>query len=696
MNDNPFVGLRPFESDESLLFFGRQDQTTELLQRLHRYHFVGVVGSSGSGKSSLLRAGLIPRLKAGYLVNERDRWLSVVFKPGEGPLYNFVFALLQALELPTDAGALEHCLQQVREEGSAAIIQLLQPLLLQNRTNVFILADQFEELFRFSMETSHAAKKDEAIDFVNILLELASNTNMPLFVVIAMRSDFIGDCAQFFGLPEALNKSQYLVPRLTREQLKNAIEGPVRLYGKTISPALTSKLLNDAQTVQDELPLLQHVLMRTWQHAGKEATGDELTLANYNAVGTIQKALSMHADEAIAGMDADELLATRLMFQALTTTDAGGRKTRRPARVQELAKLTGASVEKIRSTIAHFNEDKRSFLVINESSEKDDPLIDISHESLIRQWETLGVWVDEETESAKNYLRLTDVAALHRKGKQDLLDGTELQVALDWQAAKQPNAVWAARYNSAFADTMAYIEESRQQAELEKQRQADALRAAYKAELQQTNLRRRNNITIGVAVVVGLFACLSTWLYFQARKANAEALVEKNSALAQSQRAQEESRIAKLKTDTLQAVLNSLNAVKNKLDTADRKELAGITNQLEAGIKAGTFTIDVYYLEDLIKESRPRAQKIVSLLQRSYPQYKVNLKFLPSATNSKSKNGAFNIEQNMIHCEKSESALADAVLEIIKANKVFPLEQPVKRFVSYRTPNYISVFVRNM
>src|ERR1043166_7303629 len=105
---NPFVGLRPFESDESLLFFGRQEQTLELLQRLHQHHFVAVVGSSGSGKSSLIRAGLIPALKAGYLVEDRDRWMIASFKPGQSPLKNFAAAILDELnvlnpgsELPT-------------------------------------------------------------------------------------------------------------------------------------------------------------------------------------------------------------------------------------------------------------------------------------------------------------------------------------------------------------------------------------------------------------------------------------------------------------------------------------------------------------------------------------------------------------------------------------------------------------------
>src|SRR5215213_8435709 len=102
---NPFVGLRPFESDESLLFFGRRDQTVELLQRLHEHHFVAVVGSSGSGKSSLIRAGLIPALKAGYLVKDRDQWIISIMKPGESPLCNLAGAILEQSTYPNDSVA---------------------------------------------------------------------------------------------------------------------------------------------------------------------------------------------------------------------------------------------------------------------------------------------------------------------------------------------------------------------------------------------------------------------------------------------------------------------------------------------------------------------------------------------------------------------------------------------------------------
>src|SRR5437868_11409874 len=126
----------------------------ELLQRLYLHHFVGIVGGSGCGKSSLIRAGLIPRLKGGYLVNERDKWLIPVFKPGEAPLNNLADAFIRELQEDYSPKAVKEFVQKIKEEGADAIIALLQTRLKENRTNVFILVDQFEELFRFSMETN--------------------------------------------------------------------------------------------------------------------------------------------------------------------------------------------------------------------------------------------------------------------------------------------------------------------------------------------------------------------------------------------------------------------------------------------------------------------------------------------------------------------------------------------------------------
>ena len=301
-NTNPYVGLRPYDVDESILFFGRNEQTFELLQRLHQHHFVAVVGSSGCGKSSLLRAGLIPALKAGYLVDDSDHWFIAIMKPGQSPLYNLAEAILLLINPATDAVTVAAIVQKIKEEGADALLNIIAPLRKEHNANFFLLVDQFEELFRFAMDQKDVAKKDEAIDFVNIMLELSQQSSIPFYVVLTMRSDFIGDCDQFYGLPEAMNKSQYLVPRLNRMELKTVIEGPAKLYGGKINPALTSLLLNELGKVKDELPLLQHALMRIWEYEMNVNKSGELDLEDYESIGGIEKALSNHADEALTGM----------------------------------------------------------------------------------------------------------------------------------------------------------------------------------------------------------------------------------------------------------------------------------------------------------------------------------------------------------------------------------------------------------
>jgi WD40 repeat protein len=464
---NPFVGLRPFNTDESILFFGRQQQTFELLQRLHQFHFVAIIGSSGSGKSSLVRAGLIPSLKAGYLVSNRDRWVIATMKPGQTVLCNLAQAILEQQNGEANNASVKELEDKIREGGVDEIRELLEPLWKENNTNFVFLVDQFEELFRFSLQQNVAERKDEAIDFVNILLGL-STAHPAIYVVITMRSDFIGDCSQFYGLPEAINQSHFLVPRLSRQQLKTIIEGPVKLYNGSIAPALTARLLNDVQLVKDELPLLQHVLMRLWDQNKNEENGIRLKLDDYNKIGGIEKALSNHADEALQRMTAEELLLTKKIFQALTTIDDDGRKIRRPAHLTEIAAITGATKETLDGIINKFIEDRRSFLIVSKTENKDDELIDISHESLIRQWGTLNLWVDEEAESGKIVQRLTESQRLYEKKEKDLLTGNELQLILQWYITFSPGRVWAERYSSSYEKSLEYLRQS--EAEEKKQR----------------------------------------------------------------------------------------------------------------------------------------------------------------------------------------------------------------------------------
>ncbi|MBN1350159.1 hypothetical protein JXJ21_12165 [candidate division KSB1 bacterium] len=238
---NPFVGLRPFESEDSLYYFGRTEHSKALLQVLHQSRLLAVVGSSGSGKSSLVRAGLIPNLEAGFLVQDRDRWHIAKMKPGDQPLVHLSASLLNAIDDSASDQSIESFSEAMRKQGVHAVLDKLHPLLSDAESNLLLLVDQFGEVFRLCTHTTDRSKQGVAAEFVAILLRLAEQAELPVYVCLTMRSDYLGDCDTFPGLPEAVNRSQYLLPWLTRWQRREAIEGPIRLFGATTAGPLAER-----------------------------------------------------------------------------------------------------------------------------------------------------------------------------------------------------------------------------------------------------------------------------------------------------------------------------------------------------------------------------------------------------------------------------------------------------------------------
>ncbi|HEX8424457.1 MAG TPA: hypothetical protein VF634_13650, partial [Pyrinomonadaceae bacterium] len=610
---NPFVGLRPFESGEGLLFFGRREQIVELLQQLHRTRFLSIVGSSGCGKSSLIRAGLIPKLKGGFLIEDKDQWLKATMKPGDAPLHNLALAVLGALsDAPPSEAEVKSLVEEIEVSGLQALVERLTPRLEHADTNFLLLVDQFEEIFRFGSyaeddagtdapadlakqrveATDRERRRDEAAEFVSLMLGLAQQKTLPIYVVMTMRSDFLGDCDAFYGLPQAMNRSQYLVPRLTRQQRQEAIENPIRLYGASIAPRLLDRLLNDVGDESDQLPVMQHALMRTWEEWQRHRSGP-IDIHHYEAVGTIKDALWRDADKALEGMSERELTITEHLFQALTDVDAKGRRLRRPAKFGEVQAITGASAEEVYAIVERFRSDNRSFLVMTDERLEDDPLIDISHESLIRQWKTLRDWVDAEAEAREQYTRLAGAALRYYAPKRTeaLWSDPPLQLALDWREKYEPNEAWARRYHPAFAEAMKFLDESRAKREadaaaaelhreMEAKRERDELEnARLYAEQQLKSARRLRWLTVGLlvfSVVAAGTAAFAAIAWTQAKRARNEVQV----ALDRAQTSEKHALAEETRAKALVAKLDQ------SLDGEERakQEAQALAKNLEASL----------------------------------------------------------------------------------------------------------------
>lgn len=667
---NPFPGLRPFEFDEHELFFGREEQYEQMIAKLSEMRFLAVVGTSGSGKSSLVKAGLLPALYGG-MMSAGSNWRVALLRPKEDPIRELALALnhrrvfgdrskengsslfkmTEAIDWPNlcarlsdeakehspnpSERVLEVLPQEKREvilsvargadvdERKSEFVQTFNEVLkdrnlyqarnfervlikgdaemLLNRgrnnlsdseierfnrlileaaypqviakngeiqtqitevtlrrgdlglveaareakmsagENLLVVVDQFEELFRYARISEVRPRGNQAAAFVKLLLAAKGQREIPIYVVLTMRSDYLGDCAAFWDLPEAINDGQYLIPRLTRDQRREAIRGPIQVRGAEITPKLVNQLLNDMGDNPDQLPILQHALMRTWDNWEKDKRENEpISTRHYEAIGTMAEALSRHADEAFVDLktERNQDIAEKL-FKCLTEKGASNRETRRPTELKDICAITEREIKEVVGVIDVFRQEDRSFLIPPaRKSLKEETSIDISHESLIRNWTKLKVWVEEEARSANTYRRLVETAKLHAEGGAGLLTGLEVDYAMKWLERERPNESWASRYHcdlevkgqsEAISDTagrmrdkeifegaMAFLEESR----IEHEKAVKAKESMRRKEIRQAQIRKFAAILTAAFIVLMMAAGVIFWQWRDVRKAN--------------------------------------------------------------------------------------------------------------------------------------------------------------------------------
>ena len=254
---NPFPGLRASKGSESHLFFGREKHIHDVLNKLGNHHFVAIVGSSGTGKSSLIRTGVLPAISHGELGGDGQEWKVVTVTPGSSPMKNMADEIAATLDLESDdgQGQFREELCDLMKHSTLGLVQAMRTKLRKGE-KMLLLIDQFEEVFRFAGE-NHTAKA-EYDQFVHLLIDTVRQRDVPIYLILTLGSDFLGDCVAFEGLPEAINDGHYLVPRLTSEEMRRAITGPIDFASGKISPRLIQHITRDLGSNPDQLPILQH------------------------------------------------------------------------------------------------------------------------------------------------------------------------------------------------------------------------------------------------------------------------------------------------------------------------------------------------------------------------------------------------------------------------------------------------------
>ena len=536
--ENPYPGLRAFDIAESHLFFGRDAQVAELVGRLERNRFLSVIGVSGSGKSSLVRAGLIPALERGGVWEAGRRWRRVVTQPAGAPFESLTTDLEKA---GLDGSRLR--------ESSQSLTQIARQL--PPDETLLVVVDQFEELFRYKSTATTTEgtrltrdrEASEAAEFVQLLLE-ASRQHPPVYIVITMRSDYLGDCAEFRDLPETLNECQYLIPRMTRQQRQEAIELPLGRVG--IAPSLVQRLLNDAGDEPDQLPILQHSLMRTWNQwrASDPQQTRPIQLSDYESIGGFEEALNRHAEELLAAVPKD---IAACVFKRLTARGRDNRERRDPATLQELWDVCGASSAEQRKQVVdvidRFRGGDATFLRPRSGEITPDTYVDITHESLIRLWKTLrDEWAPAEQLSVRTLLGVAERARDWTDNRAEPLTGRDFYRVSDWDRRRNKTRAWALHYiDEPAADAVEkFLEESRRK---------------EKARLLKRRLMFSGKVALGIMALIWIAVVYVQNLRREAERTRAIAEAEANAARASADTAE---KAAEASENELQKVQSAL------------------------------------------------------------------------------------------------------------------------------------------
>ncbi|MDT4953221.1 MAG: hypothetical protein QOJ02_1359 [Acidobacteriota bacterium] len=413
----PYRGLQAFDEDHSEFFFGRDGDIQRLLEKLKVTRFIAVIGSSGSGKSSLVRAGVVPALKKGVLP-ESDTWTLRVFTPGAHPLAALAANLLRLYPNEAMTKTLDQLAADERTLHLAASLGLAER---PSTERVVWVIDQFEEIFTL------CADERERAQFLANLLYAAFIPNGRCAVILTLRADFYHKCAAYPELSARLAEHQFLVSLMGQSNLRQAIEEPAWHVGLEFEQGLVETILDDVENQPGALPLLEHALLELWERR----RGTMMTLEAYRESGGVEGAIAKRADTIYVSFDPEQQTIVRRIMLRLTQPGEGTEDTRRRATMSELITREGESqmVEGVVQEMANAR-----LLTTNTDEQSGEQIVDVSHEALIRGWPRLRKWIEEDRAGLRILRRLTEAAREWQTAKDDslLYRGARLAQAVEW------------------------------------------------------------------------------------------------------------------------------------------------------------------------------------------------------------------------------------------------------------------------
>lgn len=584
---NPYKGLRAFEESDAADFFGREKLVHTLVERMETptiiagmksaiemepYRFLAVVGPSGSGKSSVVKAGVVPALRRGFLPGSAN-WIITSMTPGYNPMQQL------EQELLTIASKNVENLGQILRASPDSLGKVL-PKLLYSKSEVLLVIDQFEEVF------TPLVSEEERTLFLESLQRAVNDPLSRLRVIITLRADFYDRPLAYAGFGKLLQRRTEVVLPLTPNELADAISNPAERVGVSMERGLALEIAAEVADQPGTLPLLQYALTELFER--REA--NRMTRAAYQSLGGVMGALTRRAEEIYQALKPSEQQAAKMLFQRLVTLGEGTEDTRRRAlrvEVDHLSPVMGKVIEAFgQARLISFDRDALTRT----------PTIEVAHEALIRQWKTLREWLNENRESIRMQQHLTQAAQAWVEGSRDpgdLYRGGRLSQLKEWAETHLSELNMLER-EFLHASIAQEYEEAKAK-EVQQQREMDTLRKLADSEKQRAEeqtqasakLRARGR-TLTLAFAASLVLLLTAiWLGYQANQQRQQAEAqrmeaEKQRGEAESQRMEAEKQRTEAEKQRSEAEAQRQNA-QDSFQYSERLRLAAESTSLLLG-----------------------------------------------------------------------------------------------------------------
>ena len=524
--DCPYKGLNFFDESDAAIFFGRELLIAKLVGHLRENYFLAVVvGASGSGKSSVVRAGMIPALRAGKPLADKTKppagsiqWPIHVITPGIHPLDSLALAVTRTSESVTAADTL---VQDMKQTPRALHLYIKKHAPDAN-TGSLLVVDQFEELFTLCQDP------EERKAFIDNLMTASSpETGGALRVVVTLRADFYSHCADYANLREAIAQHQEYIGPMSQEELRRAIEEPARQGKWLLESGLVDLLLRDIGEEPGALPLLSHALLETWHRR----EGRWMTVRGYVESGGVKGAIARTAESVFSTLSDQEQTLSRHIFLSLTELGEGTQDTRRRVLLEDLF-----STREDRSTL----QDLVKKLADSRLVTTTETTVEVAHEALIREWPRLREWLNEDRATLRVARRLSSAALeWQQMGRDDglLYRGARLAEALELDQERKLNLN---ELESSFMAASILLSQ-REAQEREEQQRKELEAAKHLAETEKRSaarLRSRNRVISIIGVIALLGAVSATVFGVYASSQEKEAVKQSEIAISNKLAAQ--------------------------------------------------------------------------------------------------------------------------------------------------------------